>query len=463
MYRIVFIRCTILLLLFIGLQTVSGQEPASRKELPAGPEYTFRYVDTTTYNLYLAGAWKELIGEGKNALENGIDYYYLQMRIAYAYFSLGKYRRAARFYENALGHNSFDPIANEYLYYAYKYGGRAHDALWQTRELTPLQKSDMKINDSISFVDFGLNYAWAGANTAVVREQIVSNTDLLNPGTQKATRTMHVAGASLSHRIGKGLVLHHSGSYLFKNELSYVVTSTRTFLSEAQPVNQYEYSLDGDIRIAEGLIIRPGVHYLNTHIPLYAETAYGPGSGMNRASVSELTIVDWVQKFQVTYQSCYADVGLSYVHHDFNDIGTHQGGLHGTVYPLANLDLYLGVDAYVQFRLYNNEQTENYLIRPMVGGKIFNNLWIEVSGSPMEQFNFYDMRNNLAFNNLEIIAQSLEANAIVPLYRARMQLFLGYRYRSVNSVFFPSQDMLNPVNPQQYQSHIITGGIKWKH
>lgn len=486
MRRIVFIWISIALLLVIGPLTASGQEPdpgqqpakvgkhvkdkalvkseeaADTSEQAIGQPLSFKYVDTTTYTLYLAAAWKDLVKVGKNALKNGIDYYYLQMRIAYAYYALGKYRLAARYYKNALGHNSLDPIANEYLYYAYKFGGRAQDALRQTRVLTASQKSNMGIKDSILFVAFGLNYAWAGANTSAVQDEIVSNTDLLNPGTQKATRAMHYASATFSHRLGTALVLTHTGSYLYKNELSYVVTNARTFLSEAQPINQYEYSFNGAIRIADGWIIEPGFHYLNTTIPLYAETSYGPGSGINRSAVSDLTIVDWVQKFQVSYQSCYADIGLSYVHHDFNDINTHQAGAHATIYPLANLNLYLGLDAYMQFSEFNNERAEQYLVRPLVGGKIFNHLWLEVSGSPMEQFNFYDMRNNLAFNNLEKIARSLEANAIIPVYRAGMQLFVGYRYRSMNSMFFPSQDMLHPVNPQNYQSHIITGGIKWK-
>ncbi len=441
---------------------IFGQEPVFGQKQENGQEPTFRQVDTTTYNLYLEEEWQRLIQEGKSALEHGIDYYFLQMRIAYAYYALGKYRQAARFYKNALEFNRQDPTANAYLYHAYKFGGRELDALRQTSALSAAQKSNMGFNDSINFVAFGLNYAWAGANTAAIQDGIVSNTDLLTPGTQKATHTMHYASVSLSHRLGTAVILTHQGSYLYKNELSYVISNYRSFLSEEQPVQQYEYSLDMDISIAEGWIIRPGIHYLNTEIPLYAETSYGPGSGINRAAVSELKIVDWVQKLLLTYQSSYADLGLSYVHHNFNDITTHQAGFHGTVYPLANLNLYMGVDAYVQFGIFNNEGSENYLIRPMLGGKIFNHLWLEVSGSPMEQFNFYDMRNNLAFNNLEKIARSVEVNAIIPFYKTGMQLFVGYRYRSVNSMFFPAQDLLNPGKEQNYQSHIITGGIKWK-
>jgi tetratricopeptide (TPR) repeat protein len=447
----------------IGALLIFGQQPVSGQRQENGQAPTFRQVDTTTYRLYLEEDWKRLIREGKSALEHGIDYYFLQMRIAYAYYALGKYRQAARFYKNALGFNNQDPTANAYLYHAYKFGGRELDALRQSGSLSASQKSAMGINDSNHFTAFGLNYAWAGANTAVIQDNIVSNTDRLNPGTQKATHAMHYVSATLSHRLGTFLVLTHQGSYLFKNELSYVVANARTYLSEEQPVHQYEYSLDGDFRLAEGLVVRPGVHYLNTTVPLYAETSYGPGSGVNRTPVSELKIADWVKKFMVSYLTRYTDLGVSYVHHNFNDITTHQAGFHSILYPLTNLNLYLGVDAYVHFSISNNVQSENYLIRPLLGGKIFNNLWLEVSGSPMEQFNFYDIRNNLAFNNLEKIARSVEANVIIPFYQAGMQLFFGYRYRSVNSMFFPAQDLLQPINQQNYQSHIITGGIKWKH
>ncbi len=446
----------------IGTVLIFVQVPVFGQEQENGQEPTFRQVDTTTYNLYLEEEWQRLIQEGKSALDHGIDYYFLQMRIAYAYYAIGKYRQAARFYKNALEFNSQDPTANAYLYHAYKFGGRELDALRQSRSLSAIQKTAMGLKDSANFIAFGLNYAWAGANTAEIQDGIVSNTDPVISGTQKATRAMHYTSASLSHRLGTAVILTHQGSFLYKNELSYVISNYRPFLSEEQPLQQYEYSLDMDISIAEGLVIRPGIHYLNTEIPLYAEAEYGPGSGINRTAFSELKITDWVKKFLVSYQSCYTDLGLSYVHHNFNDITTHQAGFHGTVYPLANLNLYMGMDAYVQFRMFNNERAENYLIRPMLGGKIFNHLWLEVSGSPMEQFNFYDMRNNLAFNNLEKIARSVEANAIIPFYQAGMHLFVGYRYRSVNSMFFPAQDLLHPVNEQNYQSHIITGGIKWK-
>ena len=44
----------------------------------------FINVDTNTYNLYLEKDWDELIREGKRALRQDIDYYYLRMRIGIA-------------------------------------------------------------------------------------------------------------------------------------------------------------------------------------------------------------------------------------------------------------------------------------------------------------------------------------------------------------------------------------------
>ncbi|MCA1746173.1 MAG: tetratricopeptide repeat protein, partial [Bacteroidales bacterium] len=217
-----------------------------------GQKLTFVQADTTTYNQYLRGDWKELTISGKEALDAGIDYYYLQMRMAYAWFSMGRYRQAIKYYRNALGHNSHDPIANEYLYYAYKYSGRDNDALFQTAALTTEQKAEMGINDSISFVSFGLNYAWSTSNAETIMDQIVDGVDPLVNGTQKATHHLNFAQIGLSHRLGRAVILRHQGAYLHKNELSYATVGGVGYLSPEQPVSQLEYSVNMDITPVKG-------------------------------------------------------------------------------------------------------------------------------------------------------------------------------------------------------------------
>ena len=104
--------------------------------LSAQQKLSFRLVDTTTYQQYLRGDWKGIIQMGNDALNQEINYYYLQMRIAYAHFMRQEYRTAIKYYNNALELSSKDPVAHEYLYYSFLYSGRNNDALLQTKNLT---------------------------------------------------------------------------------------------------------------------------------------------------------------------------------------------------------------------------------------------------------------------------------------------------------------------------------------
>lgn len=427
-----------------------------------GQELTFIQVDTTTYNQYLRGDWKALTVTGREALDAGIDYYYLQMRIAYAWFSMGRYRQAIKYYRNALSHNSGDPIANEYLYYAYKYSGRDNDALLQTAALTIGQKEEMGINDSISFVSFGLSYARSASDAATIMDHIVEGFDPLVNGTQKATHHLNFAQVDFSHRLGRAVILRHQGAYLHKNELSYAIAGGVGYLSAEQPVRQFEYSGNMEITPVKGLLITPGVHYLNTILPLYTATSYGVGAGANRTPVDNLEIRNWVTSIQVETKTRFFDLGLSVVRHNFNNIGTLQTGFHATAYPLANLNLYFSIDGYTQFHSFNGDTEIEFVIKPLIGVKLHNNFWLEVSGKTPEHYNFYDVRNTIAYNSIEKNASALEINGIIPVYRSRMQLFIGYKYQTHSSWFFPKDDMLNPLNKQIYNSHLITGGIKWK-
>ncbi|MCF8345848.1 MAG: hypothetical protein K9G38_01445 [Bacteroidales bacterium] len=424
-------------------------------------EITFKQADTTTYNQYLRGDWKALIETGEAALESNINYYYLQMRMAYAWFAQERYRRAIGHYKNALEFSSGDHTANEYLYYCYQYSGRHNDALLQEQSLTGHQKTGMGINSESGFRSFGMNYARSGSNAEDIAGLIADAPQPAEDGTQKATYDLNFFQAELSHSLGNKVILDHKASFIRKHELSYVVAGGRAYLSAEQPVDQFEYNLNIEIAPAEGLVIRPWIHFLNTTIPLYLETAYGRNTGADRIPVTDLNIRNWIPGIAIIKKTTFLDMGLSYTRHKINGIATSQAGVHATVYPMANLNLYATVDGYMQFFNYNGLTDQQLVLRPLLGLKLHNNFWLEVTGSPGKFFNLYDVSNNIAFNSLEMIRRSFEINGIIPLYKSGAKLFIGYRYQAYSSGFYTGSNMLEPLNPLDYTNQLITGGIQW--
>ena len=84
--------------------------------LPLSAQETFREVDSSSYALYKAAAWDSLAGFGSKAYAEGYDYYYLNLRTAIAFYELGNYPAALRFFERAYRNNSSDPVLKEYLF-----------------------------------------------------------------------------------------------------------------------------------------------------------------------------------------------------------------------------------------------------------------------------------------------------------------------------------------------------------
>ncbi len=80
----------------------------------------FKTVDATTYQAYLKKDWARVIQIGNEALKQGIDYYYLRMRLGIAYFEKTNYRKSIVHFEEAINTNKSEVIAVEYLFYAYK-------------------------------------------------------------------------------------------------------------------------------------------------------------------------------------------------------------------------------------------------------------------------------------------------------------------------------------------------------
>lgn len=92
-------------LIFVSV-VAKAQEPIS-----------FLSVDSITYQYYLTGDWDKLIGIGKQAIGQKIDYKRLRQRIGYAYFAKADFYAAQLHYEKALVFDEYDADTRAYLYY----------------------------------------------------------------------------------------------------------------------------------------------------------------------------------------------------------------------------------------------------------------------------------------------------------------------------------------------------------
>ena len=103
----------------------------------AGNSQDFKSVDQGTYGLYMEQHWDELIRIWKEGLKQDIDYYYLRMRIGIAYYETKNYKASQAHFRKALEFNQGDPVASEYLYYAYLFAGQTEQASILAKDFSP--------------------------------------------------------------------------------------------------------------------------------------------------------------------------------------------------------------------------------------------------------------------------------------------------------------------------------------
>ncbi len=88
----------------------------------------FLTLDRETYDLYLKGDYKNLKNIGEKMILQGMDYYYLRMRMGILAYNNEQYPEAFKHFSKAISFNSGDTISREYMYYCYLFSGRKDDA-----------------------------------------------------------------------------------------------------------------------------------------------------------------------------------------------------------------------------------------------------------------------------------------------------------------------------------------------
>lgn len=439
----------LLILLTISLKPISAQT-----------SLTFIEVDSTTYNAYLKGDWDRIIELGKQALEQDIDYYYLRMRMAYAFYMKTRYRIAIPHYTKALEFNNKDVIALEYLYRCYLYGGRENDAEKLVNQFPDTLKNYFRKKNSKIFTDIGI-YATIGSGASESLKDEVSQTV---PGTEDGSQILPNSfmnyTLTLGHRIGRSVIFHHSANLLYKNEYALSVVNSTSYISESQIIRQFNYHLGVDITPIQGLTFTPTFSYINYRIPIFYE--YGHGSGKDREVYTYNTYHETAYGLKASGQFGIINIALAGSHSDLNLGKQNTGAVSFTIFPLANLNLYYSGNAYLHFQNQNSNTEQQFIQLHKIGGKVLTNLWVEGSAMIGGFTNLCDPFSGLVYNSLEKYKSIIGVNFIVPFHKSGISLFAGYRYSQSESMFVPFDNIFEYSNIKSFSYHSIIGGISWK-
>lgn len=423
---------------------------------------TFSEIDTETYRLYLERDWNELIRAGRDALKKDIDYYYLRMRIGIAYHEKKNYKTAQNHFRRALGMNQGDPVALEYLYYAYLLAGQTQQAALLYKDFPESLKERIPPPELKPVNRISAEYLYS---------HLYSDDPINDPGTfenlplgvWQITRSFHNLNVSMNHQMHPGTSFTHAYTYMGKSNFYYFNDGLLPFGVDGQKIRQHQYYLSPSFTLRGGLVISPAFHYLRIsyQIPYLTGASPGPGGGNNIGYTEDFTN-QMVGGFALALNRGPFRFDLKGIYSSLNraDQVTASAGL--TWYPLGNMDLYLG--AGLHSHIPDLDKGDLVLIPDgMAGFGIASKVWIEISGSYGDMQNYTESNGYIIYNGLDWMRYKVLGNLIVPLTGKGSVLYAGARFAGYENRFiplYPDQTAL-PEN-LTYTGLSVFGGLSWK-
>lgn len=340
-----------------------------------------REVESKSYQLYMDHHWPELIAWGRQALDEGYDYFYLRLRMGIAFYNQGEFRTAANHFRKALAFNSRDALTQEYLYYALLYADQYDVARKATRSFD--EAVSKKINkDSWSPVDFA--YAEGGI-------KISSRSDLFNPAIYFQ--------AGLRHTLGNSFSLFHAITVYDQTE-------------KRGKISQLQYFIQPSIPLGNGWTITPSLHVVGLN--------FQQNTGILKSTdlVGSMSVTKSFSKMDLSVGGTVSDVlsTLQYI---------QQTTL--TVYPFGNSNFSLGAIAYIHSE--NSFVTSTLAANPFISWSPAG--WLRLSGGYFanKNENLVEMNGYLVNNSPDLTLSRTSFMATFSLSR-HWDFYSDYQYEN---------------------------------
>jgi hypothetical protein len=438
-------RITILLILsFLFLEAYSQEN------------MSFRYADSLTFELYQQKSWGELIRKGKEAIDNGHDYYYLRMRIGMAYYGLRNYGHAASQFSKALNFNNKDQIALEYLFYSYYFSGRYFQA-WAV--LSGLQDSvrERIINESrIKKNSITVETFYSNAGTELIERHPDIYFNDTEQGTQTVTRSFINNALYLSHITGERSSYFHSITNLIKDNYFHYFDGSYAADLSPQRVVQNQYYGRFNFFGPSGWVVSPSFHIITAGYSLISIGQTG------NASSYKARTNGFSGGIGITKTTGYLIFTGEALYSTLNNIKSVQGALSLTVYPAGNRNIFFGGIITGASNPWSADQENRIISGLSAGFSVKNKVWFEFSGSSGNMKNYTENMGLIVYNGADFITGKYNGKVIVPFYKPGITLFAGAGVGRYSSEFLPSDGYNDTgANRLSYNNYSFTGGISW--
>jgi len=355
----------------------------------------FETLNQQTYDYYLKGDYENLKKTSDIMISNGMDYYYLRMRLGILQYNLQKYPEAIEQFNKALEFNSSDTISREYIYFSYLYAGLNADANLYLKSLNDENKN----YNLLSIKKSGLSEIFAA--TSAMSHDV---TDYIPSGSSnlyyEAVKRDIVISAGFTNYIGSRL----KSTFIYTNyQKSGTVYSSSALLGKNLDFSQNQlYARLSDYAFKGWEFSAFG------HLAFYkGETSVQQQQGMRRFN-SE-TVIEYLGGVGISKNLWKIRSGANVSTSNFSKSNQLRGEAYLSYLPLGNLNLYFTLGGMYQT---DKNWGQTYQANLDFGIKVFNFVWFELG--VLNGNSFLNARNqgSMMNNSFQIPATTFHGDLV---------------------------------------------------
>ncbi len=404
--------------------------------------------DIITYRQFLHMEWDSLIDCGNRYLDNGIDYYYLQIRLGIAYHNKQRYVKAISHLNKALEFAPGDPVTIEYLYFANLFKGNDFEAKLWLKQITPVRRQELGIKTR--FID---GYSADLTYSFTPEKQIAKIPGSTITGTQQLPKSFTNANVTLSQSPGSRFKLVEGYTFLYKNSMYYNKEAATDEIN-TNYILQNQLYISGILYPVKGLHLEASYHALFISVPTTATSNNGQGQQNKLTSFS--TFSDYSYSLFALQSFGYFDIGYTYSGSKLNDYTQQQHTTNLGIYPLGNMNLYL-LSRFIFLNDKTFPEVRSFILGETFGVKLSKHFWAEAAILAGNIQNMSDYGSYIIYNDVNPLKLKTGLNLLFPLSSGKI-ISIRSNYYNSESSFYDAGTKINTIN---YSSFSLVGGISW--
>lgn len=419
---------------------------------------SYSVADSVTYSNFLNKDYKALQKNGKAALKQDIDFFYLRMRMGISYYEQEKYEQALSHFRKAYEMNPSDSLLNEYLYFCLMFTNRTDEAKLFARKQTDRFKEKVHFDEQQS-TDLAGSFEKVGLFAGVLINNQNKGSEKKTPKdalyTEKSVqKNNYFASVYFENRIKKRLHLYNSLSYYRIQSLGSITSDS--IRSDERKFNNdvWTYTIGATYTVKHSIQLGGFINY-NRESSDYMMAVYDTGTFKlvykNFAKNSNTYTIGLNAGFRIKNWGLGLAMGAG------NLAGGNQYLCEGTIlwYPFGNTKLY----TVTTLSYLNNNKQDQYIINQTIGGKLSKRIWGEIQAGYGNHQNYFSGSGLKVFNTVEPVTFNSTLDLRFVLGKMTLIPVYSYQIRESSRYLYYPNDYI--VVKKNYANHIIKLAAIW--